>query len=287
MKIANILKGMETPKIFRKSGELLFRFFPKVKIDLIQSKDDTPPEEYLAKCAYYSIRIAFLVFVMFIFLGAINRNIVFYRYAFIFSPVTLIFNFFSMLYHPKVLAMKRAGGIDKELPFALRHLLIEIKSGIPLYQSLVAISEGYGAVSEEMSSILNKINGGKSEVDAIEESIVKCPSSSYRKAFWQVLNALKTGTNLEDSLQSSVDNIVREQLISIKKYGQELNPYSLMYMMVGIVIPSLGIAFLMLLSTFTGISFSRLTFYSILFVMVLFNLFFMNIVKTKRPLVKI
>ena len=102
-----------------------------------------------------------------------------------------------------------------------------------------------------------------------------------------MLNAIKTGTNIEESLDHIVNDIIKEQLISIKKYGQELNPWTLMYMMFAVILPSLGITFMMILSTFTGTGFPPIMFVTILVGLAFFQMIFMNLVKSKRPVVKV
>ena len=224
---------------------------------------------------------------MFLLLAIFTQNINLFLLGAIIIPIMFIFSFYSGLYAPKAKALKDSRKIGAELPYALRHLLIEVKSGIPIYQALVTISEGYGKVSENIKNMLKEINGGKSEIEALEENIIQNPSFTYRKSFWQILNSLKTGTALEKTLQSTVENIIKDQILSIKRYGQELNPYTLMYMMIGVIVPSLGITFLMLLSSFTGMIIGKTLFYGILVGLLLFQLLFLNIVKTKRPLVKL
>ncbi len=279
--------NIEPPKKFLSFAEHLSSLFPDINTDLAQSGNKTEPKTHIATCLYRSANTSAMMGAMFVLLSIFTRNSSLFALGAIIIPIMFIFSFYSGLYAPKAKALKDARKIDAELPYALRHLLIEVKSGIPIYQSLVTISEGYGCVSENIKDMLKEINGGKSEIEALEENIIKNPSFTYRKSFWQILNSLKTGTALEKTLQSTVDNIIKDQILSIKRYGQELNPYTLMYMMIGVIVPSLGITFLMLLSSFTGMVIGKTLFYGILVGLLLFQLLFLNIVKTKRPLVKL
>lgn len=280
-------KKFTPPKVFRKLGDDLAPYFSNVEIDLAQAKIKTPLNEHISMSIFASVNNALMIFAAFLVLGIFSKNSQFYLLGILLTPLFLFFTFYSTLYQPKVKAKIRAREIDRELPYALRHLLINVRSGIPVYNAFVSISEGYGAVSEEINGILKEVNGGKSEIEALEESIITNPSFLYRKAFWQILNALRTGTDVEVSLRSAVENIIKEQLISIKKYGQELNPFTMLYMMIGVIMPSLGITLLMLLSNFTGTGMGKSIFYLILAFLIVFQLVFMNIVKTKRPLVRL
>ncbi len=284
---------MESKRAVKISGlflwlsEFLEPFFLDLKIDLIQSKNKTTPKKYIALSVYGSVYSTLLVVTTLIFLGFILENEMLWDVGFIFTPIIFLFVFFSMMLKPKVVARKRAREIEKELPYALRHLLIEVKSGIPLYQAMVSVSEKYEAASREIKDIIKEINAGTSPTDAIEQSVLKNPSRFYRRVFWQLSNALKTGADIEKTLQATVEDIIREQLLAIKKYGQELNPWTLIYMMVAVIVPSLGITFLMILSSFTGISLSVEIFILILLGLAMFQAMFMKFVSTKRPMVKL
>lgn len=283
----NKQKTMEPPKFFRKGGELLAPFFSGVRADLLQARIDVTLDRHLTRALYAASNTSLLLLSFFLALFLFTSNQSLLSTATVLVPVFFMFNFLVSVYQPRVRARQRARLIDAELPSALRHLLIEVKSGIPLYQGLVAVSDGYGAVSDEVNIMLKEINGGKSEAEAIEESIMRSPSILYKRSLWQLLNSLKTGTDIESALEATVEITVGQQLIAIKKYGQELNPYTMLYMMAGIILPSLGITFLMLLSTFTGLEIGKGVFYVILAALVLFHLMFMNVVKTKRPMVRI
>ena len=227
---------------------------------------------------YYLVAIGFIWF--------ITRNPLFLKLMLL-SIFIFFMMFYSALYKPKVVALRRARKIEEELPYALRHLLIQVKSGVPLYQGFVSISDGYGEVSKEFKEIIKKINSGYSEIKALEESILRSASQKYRKAFWQILNSMKTGTDVSTPLENVVNEIINDQILAIKNYGQQLNPLTLMYMMMAVIMPSLGITFLVIISSFVGFKIPNLLFVGIAFFLIIFQWSFLNIIRTKRPNVKI
>ena len=263
--------------------------FSSVNMDLLQSGTNLTLIQHISICIYMTVNQTIMIAASIIIIGTIlNLKILLtLKILLIFVPLISIMTFYSSMFKPKVQAKQRARKIEEELPNALRHLLIEVRSGIPLYQSMVAVTEGYGSVSEEFKKIVKDINGGKSETEAIEDSIIINPSLPYRRSFWQLLNAMKTGTDIGSPLGNIVDDIIKDQLISIKKYGQQLNPYTLMYMMVGVIMPSLGITFMIILSSFTGTGLPPILLASILAGLILFQLVFINLIKTKRPSVRV
>lgn len=257
-----------------------------MKLDLMQSKSSLSLREHIAVSLRTSINSTASLSLTLAAMGIIFKKAAIVKIGLLSTPAIFLMMLYTALYRPKVQAKTRARRVEQELPYAMRHLLIEIKSGVPLYNAIVAASEGYGECSVELKQIVLEINAGKPEIQALEDSIFRNPSVAYRRSFWQLLNAVKTGTNIETSLDNTVKNMLKDQLLSIKKYGQELNPWTLMYMMFAVIMPSLGITFFMILSTFTGMSLSGNMLIVLIIGLSLFQLMFMNLIKTKRPMVK-
>lgn len=264
--------------------------FSHVSLDLVQAGIDLTLRQHIAVSIYQSVSKTVMVNVGIVVIGLIiGLDVMFIaKILLLFVPVVFAMMFYTSMYRPQVAAKRKARMIEQELPNALRHLLIEIRSGVPIYNAFVAVSDGYGVASEQFKTIVRDINAGKSEVEAIENSIYINPSLSFRRSFWQLLNAMKTGTDIEKPLSNIVDDIIKEQLISIKRYGQELNPWTLMYMMFAVIMPSLGITFMIILSTFTGSSIvSPMMLGIILSGLIIFQMFFLSLIKTKRPNVRV
>lgn len=260
--------------------------FQSIKLDLVQAKSTIDLTEHIAVSIHTAVNSTVSLSLALFAAGIIFEQAAIWKIGLLSVLPIFLMMFYTALYLPSVKAKRRARLVEQELPYALRHLLIEIKSGVPLYNAIVAASDGYGECSEEFKQIVMEINAGKAQIQAIEDSIFRNPSLSYRRGFWQLLNAMKTGTNIESSLDNTVQNMLKDQLLSIKKYGQELNPWTLMYMMFAVILPSLGITFLMILSTFTGTGISGTILAVAAVGLAIFQLFFMNVIKTKRPMVK-
>lgn len=259
---------------------------PNIKKDLTRARMDIKSEVFLSTVVLRSLQASFLLAAPLIVLGLYTGENQILIGSLIGLPVILLFSFFSFINYPKIKAKKISRELEKDLPYALRHMLIEVRSGISLYEAMVSVSEGYGEASEEFNKIIKDINGGKPQVESLEDSIVRNSSTQYRRAMWQMINALKSGTDISDTLETLVDSMVKQQKLDVKRYGKELNPYVLVYLMIAVIVPSLGVTFLIVLSTFTGVGLDRFTFYQILGGLVLFQLFFLNFVKSKRPEVK-
>lgn len=269
-------------------AEKLSSLFPNLKKELIQAEMDEEDDiRYLAKCIFQSIQLGLFAAIGLGASGYIlgSTNIYWYSIGLFFA--ILFFGSFTFAKRPQMRAKKRTRHLDAELPYALRHILIEVKSGISIYQAMVSVTSGYGEASDEFQKIVADIHTGKSEVQALEAAVLRNPSKKFRRALWQIINALKSGADVSDTLESLVSSIMDEQILAVEKYGKELNPYTLMYMIAAIIVPSLGVTFMMILSSFTGVKLSASFFYMIMIGLIIFQMVFINIVKSKRPVVKV
>lgn len=260
--------------------------FPDMERKLSQARMDTDAVNHIAESIFRGLSTGLMVGVALAAFGMMFDDPFFYKFAAGMAPVTFLFGLFTYAKLPDAKAKRRVRGLEKELPYALRHVLIEVKAGISVYEALVSVSEGYGEASEEFRLIVKDMNSGVSEIEALERAVIRNPSLQFRRSLWQIINALKSGSDVSKTLDSLVDAIVEKQILEVQKYGKELNPYTLMYMMAAIIIPSLGVTFMMVISTFTGTSITQEIFYVILIGLVIFQVMFINMVKAKRPKVK-
>ncbi len=267
-------------------AEQLRFLFPDIDRKLSQARMDADPVQHLAESVFRGISTGTMIGGGLIYFGWMTSDAFMYQMALILAPVAGMFGFFTYAKLPDIRARKRVRNLEKELPYALRHVLIEVKAGISVYQALVSVSEGYGEASDEFKRIVKDMNSGMSEIEALEAAVVRNPSMQFRRALWQIINALKSGSDVAKTLESLVDAIVEKQILSVQRYGKELNPYTLMYMMVAIILPSLGVTFMIVLSTFTGTSITQGMFYMILIGLIIFQALFINMIKSKRPKVK-
>ena len=77
--------------------------------------------------------------------------------------------------------------------------------------------------------------------------------------------------------------MVKEESIEIRKYGADLRLLSLIYMMLGVIIPALGLTFLIVLSSFPQISIPQPTFWMLMIGVLVGQFMFLGIIKSKRP----
>ncbi len=256
---------------------------------------DISPEEYGAIVFvlpiiyfFFFILITLLLLSRFITTSTLFFGLVIPDFIFVSIIISIVFSiliFTQLLAYPKIRVKKRVRDIDSHLIFALRTLLIQIKSGVSLFDSMamVAFSKRFGELGEELKTAVDKINTGYFEEVALEEMARKNPSPNLRKVIWQILNGMKAGSDTSTILEETVNTIVREQQIELKKYDSSLRMLSLMYLMIGVIIPALGITFIIVVGSFPRIEITEIVFWGFLGGIVLMEFVFIGIIKSKRP----
>ncbi len=256
--------------------EVLARSNTGLKTKLFQAGIKDEPEEYVKKTFFNSILLSFvLAIILFMFLTS------FLVFLSVFILVPMFYFYFLGYVDVKIEQVKRE--IDKEIVYAGRFLIIEIESGIPLYDAIKNVEKNYKIIGVYFGDIINKVYLGTNLEDAINETMVTTPSNNLRKVLWQILNSIKTGGNIGLSLRSVIDQIMKEQKISVQEYGKKLNPLAMFYMMIAIIVPSLGVTMIVVLATFLGLQIGLPILLFIAGFLGFIQFMFLNIIKSSRP----
>lgn len=199
------------------------------------------------------------------------------------SPV-LFFVFFIMgMGAIDVRIGQKAREVDRDSLFAGRDMLIALKSGAPLFNALVGVRKDYGATSKEFQKIVERIDSGIPAEIALQQAYESNRAPSFRRIILQILMSMRSGSDVGTGLESALNQISQEQVIEIKRYGQKLNPIAMFYMLFAIILPSLGVAIGVILSSFVSISVDFNTLLIVLFFLAVAQYTFLTIVRSSRP----
>jgi pilus assembly protein TadC len=153
----------------------------------------------------------------------------------------ILFLFFSltiMLLIPKSKANTRGENVSTELPFALRHMSTELKSGIGLFKTLQAIaSSDYGILSEEFARTINEIEEGTDTRDALKHLAMRSQSIALRNALLHINRALKTGGNLSKVMNEIAEDVSFELRMKVRDFSEKINFFGVIFIIGGIVMP--------------------------------------------------
>lgn len=158
-----------------------------------------------------------------------------------------------LIYYPKIKQQQSYSDLNQELPYALRHMGIELKSGKGLHDTLMTIKDAdYGTFSKEINRVLEEVKFGKSTEDSLLEMSKRVKSEGLSRAVQQIIGTLRVGGNLAHSLEIIAKDISFEMQIKLKEYSQKLNSFILIYTFIAILAPVISLIMLMAGSTVMG-----------------------------------
>ncbi|MDL2271056.1 type II secretion system F family protein, partial [Methanobrevibacter sp. OttesenSCG-928-I08] len=185
--------------------------------------------------------------------------IIFILYFFFGFEITLAFfilismMFFLGIYYPNMGENKKYEDITQELPYALRHMATDLKSGKGLHDTLLTISKtDYGSLSQEFKRVLEEIKYGESTESALFNMSKRVKSKGLSRAIQQIIATLHIGGNLATSLNIIAEDISFDMQIQLKEYSQKLNGFILIYTFLAILAPVILLIMIMAASTVMG-----------------------------------
>lgn len=255
----------------KKTNEIDTAIFSKLKFEEVKIK---PPErtqiddlreillQYLVnKHSIAIILIISIILILFTDLEVVGMflTIMAMIYIFIFT-------------YPQIKQERSYSDINLELPYALRHMGIELKSGKGLHDAFITIKNAnYGSLSWEFSRVLEEIKYGKSTEESLLDMTGRVKSEGLTRAIQQIIGTLRVGGNLAGNLEIIAKDISFDMQIKLKEYSQRLNSFILIYTFIGILAPVVSLIMLMAGSTVMGDVISSnmlLIMYSLFFPMV-------------------
>lgn len=167
--------------------------------------------------------------------------------------VITIMAYIFILSYPQIKEQRGYSDLNQELPYALRHMGIELKSGKGLHDALITIKNAdYGSLSKELNRVLEEVKFGKSTEDSLLEMAHRVNSEGLTRATYQIISTLRVGGNLANSLEIIAQDISFDMQIRLKEYSQKLNSFILIYTFIAILAPVISLIMLMAGSTVMG-----------------------------------
>jgi len=238
-------------------------------------------EEHISKSLVFSF-IAAILLTLLAFLLVIKQVNIFLLLAFV---VFFFGAFYMSISYPYVLAQRRMRDIDSELLFAGKHLLILLRSGVPLFEAMSSFSTGYGELSKEMRKIVDLVTVGVPFHEAMKKVAEQTPSRSLRRLLMQLVNSLLFGSEVTTACEAIVNEIAKEMEIEVREYGQKLNPIVISFLVIGIISPSIVIAFVIIISSLFSavVSIEEIALFSSLLIIALIHFVFFSLITAQRP----
>lgn len=276
-------------KLFTAPANLLAKIFPYMELTLKQSGI---AEDYeINTRTYFSVMTAmstvfFLLTTAMVAIALGKGGKTDTTTATLLGIVAGLAFFVYMIIYPTSIVNKRVKYVERNLLFALRSILVQIRSGVPIFNAFISIANGdYGPISTELKGVVEKVNAGQPMVETLEELAIRNPSMYFRRAIWQLVNGIKSGSNIGDNLANIIEALSKEQLVEVRRYQSILNPLAMMYMMVAVILPALSITLLIILSSMPGAQNigKEQTFWLLLGIFTILQFIFLSIIRSRRP----
>ena len=159
----------------------------------------------------------------------------------------------SILYYPKIKKQNDYASFSKELPYALRQLATELRSGRSLFDSLDSVaSSDYGILSLEFSRVLEEIKYGESTENAFLNLEKRADSKALSRVIYEILTSLRIGANLSYSLSIIADDVNFDIRMKLKEYSEKLNAFVMIYTFLAILAPVILLTMLLAASVVIG-----------------------------------
>jgi len=273
-------------KPFRESAKRLEAFSPNLGWDLKKAGYlDVDAPLYISIVMYASLStfiVSFLILPLPIILKeGFNSS---YLFLLLSLGVTALMVSYLLIL-PGVDIRRRSRLIDNTLEYMLKDIQIQLRSGVPLFDTIVNVSRGqYGECSKIADGIAKEVESGRSIAEVLDDVGMWSPSEYLRKVLWQIVNAVRSGSDIVKALEAISRDIRLDKEARIKMYSRELNLWSLIYMMFVIIAPSMGVTLIVVLSSFVGGTYiNESLFWAILILVGLVQIVFITFLKEKRP----
>ncbi|MFH0927435.1 MAG: type II secretion system F family protein [Candidatus Micrarchaeota archaeon] len=271
---------------FRGLGTRITVLFPGLQYDLSNAQIDLQATHYAVGAVFSALAFAFFIS-LFLGLIAVVRQFAFpLNVGLPFLSFVIVGGGLFMLhmYYPRILSKSVATKIDRGLVFASRDMLIQVSSGIPLYQTLANVADGdYGQVSVEFKKAVSEARSGTSLTTALENMAVRNQSKYIKKMAWQLVTAMRSGANLTKSLKGIIKLLVDYQLRQIKAYNAELNFIVLIYLLAAAVLPTVGTTILVIFSVFGVLGITPELYMGLIGLGVFVQIMIIGYVSVRRP----
>ena len=207
------------------------------------------PFQYVFQTLYLTglFVIGFCVFFIILFAGT---STMYWAIAITIGLMPFVYSFLMKLVDVKANQFGRE--LEGDILFISEYLLVVLESGVPLPNALEQLAKIKRPGGIFFDKVLRDFKLGKDLDRTLDDAITYCPSPSLRSLIKRLKDSLVIGVDLQKVLSNFVEESSKKKLIEIRGFGKKLNPIIMMYLIFGIVIPSLGVTFFILFAAISG-----------------------------------
>ena len=208
------------------------------------------PFQYVFQTLYLTFLFAGGLSIFFVILFSDSPMFLVSLIAIILVMIPLVYLFLFRLVDVKGAQLGRE--IEGDILFVSEYLLVVLESGVPLLNALEQLSKIDRPGGKFIERVLRDFKMGTDIEKTLKQAIEYCPSPSLKILLKKLKDSLSIGVDLDSVLANFVEEGAEKKLIEIRGYSKKLNPLVMMYLIFGIVIPSLGVTFFILFAAISA-----------------------------------
>lgn len=263
-------------RLFLPLARVISPLFPKLEYEMKLAGVEEDAMVYLAKALAFSLFLALVFALVFYFVSPL-LSMVFFTVVFLFSLI-------QRVKRPRTILQMKKRSLEENLLNAMRHIMVQVQAGVPVSMALSGVTKyDYGEATEYFREIQRRISSGESLTSALEAVAEVSPSPFFSRFLRILSSSVSTGVSPVEPMQEVINDFVEYQRAEMERYSRELNPWMLMYMMLTVIFPAMGISLLVISSSLTPIPFSTSSLFALLFFIFSFHFFFLKLIKMRRP----
>jgi Flp pilus assembly protein TadB len=265
--------------------QFISKLAPNLKVDLRIAQMDTNVAGFVIRSLVlslvFSVNFSVIFFFILLKLGVLLLLFPVFILAFCFF-------FFICLRIPKMNQAIVRKDIESNI-FTLGGMLLTLlETGDSVISAFEGVSESNTKAGKYFGRIASEIYLGKNIDQAVDDAMKYTPSDSFRRLLEPIKISIKTGTDMHKPLTDTLRELSHEKVVEIENYQKKLSPFSMLYMMVGTIMPAIGVVGFVIIMSLMGV---KLDFFPFLFLLLIgiliVQLIFIKAVQDMRPLVKL
>jgi len=139
---------------------------------------------------------------------------------------------------PSIQIKSSSRDVDRQLPYALRHMSALLSAGISIFDSIVSVSKAdYGLLSDELDKVVWDVKSGENFSEALEDASNRVGSTSFTRVTIHIRRALQMGGDVASIIGQIAEDLTFEMRMKISDFVEKLNAFAIVYLIGGIVGP--------------------------------------------------
>lgn len=242
-------------KIAKHSAKARDKLAQHTTLDLKQAAIRTNEKKFIENGTKYAT--GFSLFCALVFL-------LFFEDIFVAGTVALLAfacGFSAWLYYPKIAKRKRSAVLEKDLPFFLLSLSVQLSVNVPVDKAIKDIaSKEKNLLGKEMLFAVRQVKeNGASLQKALMELASTTDSFMVKRALSQVVSVFEHGgKNKAEGLKALAREQLSIQASQSREFAGKLVVYSLLFISVSTIIPAMFSAMILAGTSFLELSFTPL-----------------------------